>query len=77
MLGRTFPRRTGGRAIAGDEILILRRLKFTAPGFQHEQATIPWFWNDAVLARLAMLLPATVFAAYAARLVANIYWPFH
>jgi hypothetical protein len=27
----------------------------------------PWFWNTAVLARLAWLLLAAVFAAYASR----------
>jgi hypothetical protein len=37
----------------------------------------PWFWNGAVLTRLAMLLLSAVVVAYAVHLVANIYWPFH
>ncbi len=31
---------------------------------------VPWFWNTAVLARLAWLLLAVVFAAYASRALA-------
>ena len=37
----------------------------------------PWFWNGTVLARLAVMLLSVVIVAYAVRLVANIYWPFH
>jgi hypothetical protein len=36
---------------------------------------LPWFWNTAVLARLAWLLLAMVFAAYASRALANWGWP--
>jgi hypothetical protein len=36
----------------------------------------PWFWNGAVLARLAMMLLSVVIVAYAVWLVENIYWPF-
>ena len=36
---------------------------------------LPWFWNTAVLARLAWLLLAMVFAAYAGRALANWGWP--
>jgi hypothetical protein len=35
----------------------------------------PWFWNTTVLARLAWLLLAMVFAAYASRALANWGWP--
>jgi hypothetical protein len=37
----------------------------------------PWFWNGAVLVRLAVMLLSVVIGAYAVRLLANIYWPFH
>jgi hypothetical protein len=36
---------------------------------------LPWFWNTAVLVRLAWLLLAMVFAAYASRALANWGWP--
>jgi hypothetical protein len=36
----------------------------------------PWFWDSAVLLRLAILLLGAVFLAYAIRMAANIYWPF-
>jgi hypothetical protein len=35
----------------------------------------PWFWNTAVLGRLAWLLLAVVFAAYASRALAHWGWP--
>ncbi len=34
----------------------------------------PWFWNTALLTRLAWLLLAVVFAAYASRALALTYW---
>jgi hypothetical protein len=33
-----------------------------------------WFWNTAVLARLAWLLAAMVFAVYAGRVLAQWAW---
>jgi hypothetical protein len=36
----------------------------------------PWFWNGAVLARLATMLLSVVIVAYPVWLVENIYWPF-
>src|SRR5262249_54982625 len=36
---------------------------------------LPWFWNSAVLARLAWLLLDRVFAAYASGALANWCWP--
>jgi hypothetical protein len=41
----------------------------------HEQAPSPGFWNTAILARLAWLLLAGVFAAYASRALARWGWP--
>jgi hypothetical protein len=35
---------------------------------------LPWFWNTAVLARLAWLLLAAVFAIYASRVLAQWEW---
>ena len=35
----------------------------------------PWFWNTAVLAQLAWLLLAVVFAVYASRALAHWGWP--
>jgi hypothetical protein len=35
----------------------------------------PWFWNTAVLARLAWLLLAVVFAVYAGRALPHWGWP--
>ena len=34
----------------------------------------PWFWNSAVLSRLAWLLLAVVFAAYASHALAHWDW---
>ena len=34
----------------------------------------PWFWNTALLARLAWLLLAVVFAVYASRALALAHW---
>ena len=42
-----------------------------------KQRPPPWFWNSAVLVRLAVMLLSVVIVAYAVRLVANIYWSFH
>ena len=46
-------------------------------GFNMSKRPPPWFWNGTVLARLAVMLLSVVIVAYAVRLVANIYWPFH
>jgi hypothetical protein len=35
----------------------------------------PWYWNSTVLARLAWLLLAVVFAVYASQAVAHWGWP--
>ena len=35
---------------------------------------LPWFWNTAVLARVAWVLLAAVFAIYASRVLAQWGW---
>jgi hypothetical protein len=35
---------------------------------------LPWFWNTAVLARLALVLLGAVFAVYASRVLAQWGW---
>jgi hypothetical protein len=63
---------------SGDRRRSARSLRYGGPQRDHPQIMgkrrAPWFWNTAVLMRLAGLLLAALFAVYATRMLAQWGW---